>query len=67
MPVDELVSELLVVQKTIAPLECRTRGYGLFGISRWKITKLQFLYVVGLFPRRSTEFSLAAVKQSLGD
>lgn len=43
MPVDELVSELLVVQKTIAPLECRTRGYRLIGILRWRIPNLQFL------------------------
>ena len=43
MPVDELVSELLVVQKTIVPLECQARGYGLVGILRWRIPNLQFL------------------------
>lgn len=43
MPADELVSEPLVVQKTIVPLGYWTKGYGLVGISRWRITNLQFL------------------------
>ncbi len=57
MPVDALVHELLVVQKTILPLECRIRGHRLVGISRWRIPNLHSLEGYG--PLRSLQVPLA--------